>query len=62
MSFVLAAPLVQLLVGVVVLHVVVKQNRLPEGLGAARCGTFEGVVVQLNGQDGRRLVLYDPVH
>lgn len=58
----LAARLVQLLVGVVVLDVVVQQTGLPERLGAARRRAFERVVVQLDGQDGGRLVLYHAVH
>ena len=58
----LAACLVQLLVRVVVLDVVVQQTCLPEGLGAARGRTLERVVVQLDGEDRRRLVLYHTIH
>lgn len=54
--------LAKLLVGVVVLDVVVEQTRLPEWLWAASCGTLEGVVVQLDGEDRGRLVLYHSVH
>lgn len=51
-----------LLLRVVVLDVVVQQAGLPEGLGAARRRALEGVVVQLDGEDGRRLVLDHSVH
>lgn len=57
-----AAASVQLLVRVVILDVVVQKTRLPERLGAAGRRTLEGVVVQLNREDRRGLVLNDPVH
>lgn len=47
---------------VVVLHVVVKQRRLAERLEAACDLAFEGVMIQLNGQDRWRLVFDDSVH
>lgn len=53
--------LVRRLVRVVVLDVVMQQAGLPEGLGAAISGALEGVVVQLDGEDGRWLVLNHPV-
>lgn len=53
---------VHLLLRVVVLDVVVQQAGLPEGLGAAGGWTLERVVVQFDREDGRGLVLYDPVH
>lgn len=54
-------PAGQLAVGVVVLDVVLQQGTLPEGLGTARGLAFEWVVVQLNGEDGGRLVLYHSI-
>lgn len=51
-----------LLLRVVVLDVVMQQAGLPEGLAAAGSRTLEGVVVQLNGEDGRGLVLDHSVH
>lgn len=54
--------LLGLLLRVVVLDVVVQQAGLPEGLGTARRRALEGVVVQLDGEDGRRLVLDHSVH
>lgn len=50
------------MVRVVVLDVVVQQAGLPERLGAAGRWTLERIVVQFNGENGRRLVLYHPVH
>lgn len=46
----------------VVLDVVVQQAGLPEGLAAVGCRTLEGVVVQIDGEDGRGLVFYHSVH
>lgn len=52
----------QLALRVVVLHVVVQQRCLAEGLGAAWHLALKRVVVQFDGEDGRRLVLDNPVH
>lgn len=41
---------------------IVQQRRLAERLGAAWHLALERVVVQFDGEDGRRLVLDDPVH
>lgn len=58
----LAHARVHLMVRVVVLDVVVQQAGLPKRLGAAAGGTLERVVVQFDGENGRRLVLYHSVH
>lgn len=52
----------RLLLAVVIFHVVVQQLGLPEGLGAARSAALKRVVVEVDGQDGGRLVFDDPVH
>ena len=50
------------MVRVVVLDVVVQQAGLPEGLSAAGDRTLEGIVVQFDGENRRRLILYHSIH
>lgn len=51
-----------LLFTMVIFHVVMQQFGLPEGLGASRGAAFEWVVVEIDGQDRRRLVFDHSVH
>lgn len=55
-------PLQRLLLTMIIFHVVVQQLGLPEGLGASRGAALERVVVEIDGQDGRRLVFDHSVH
>lgn len=51
-----------LLLTMVIFHVVMQQFGLPERLGAPRGAALERVVVEVDGQDGRRLVFDHSVH
>lgn len=51
-----------LLFTMIIFHVVMQQLGLPEGLGASRRAALEWVVVQIDGQDGRRLIFDHSVH